>query len=224
MRLLIAEDDLDLADALQTFLERNNYLVDVVNNGLDAYEYAKLAEYDGIILDVMMPKMDGIQALKKMRAEGINAPVMMLTAKAELNDRITGFDSGADDYLPKTFSPDELVARIRAMLRRRDTMVPTVLSFGDITLDCNSKILTCGTGEERLNAKEFQVLEMFMSSPKMVIPAEKIMESVWGWDTESDTSVVWVHISNIRKKLKAMNSTVTIKSSRGLGYILEKNE
>jgi len=221
MRLLIAEDEVDLAEALTAFLEKSQYTVDAVHDGEAAYDYAVSGVYDAIILDIMMPKMDGIEVLKRLRDEGIEAPVMMLTAKAERSDRIVGFDSGADDYLPKPFSPDELLARLRAILRRRGEYKSTVLSFGDLTLDCGSCVLRCGGADEKLSGKEFQIMELFMSSPKTIFSAERIMERVWGWDTDADISVIWVHISNLRKKLKAIGSETSIRANRGLGYILE---
>ena len=221
MRLLIAEDELDLAEALTVFFEKNHFTGDAVHNGFDAYEYAVAGGYDALILDIMMPKLDGIQVLERLRAEGIGTPVMMLTAKGQKNDRITGFNAGADDYLPKPFDPDELLSRVRAMLRRGETYRPTVLAYGDLTLDPGSGLLTCGDKSLRLSGREFQVLELFMRSPRQVFSAERIMELVWGWDNEAEINVVWVNISNLRKKLKAIGSRVTLKVNRGLGYALE---
>lgn len=220
MRLLIAEDELDLAEALAAFFEKNSFSVDTVHDGAAAYDYAISGDYDGVILDVLMPKMDGMEVLKRLRAEGVSAPVMMLTAKAEKEDRIAGFDSGADDYLPKPFSPDELLSRIRAMLRRRSGYTPDVLKFGDLSLDCGSKAIICGGQLERLSGREYQVMELFMRSPRVVLSAERIMERIWGWDSEAEINVVWVHISNLRKKLKSVGSMVEIRASRGLGYFL----
>lgn len=225
MRLLIAEDELDLAEALTVFFEKNQFTVDAVNDGLSAYEYACADEYDAIILDVMMPKMDGIEVLRRLRADGNKTPIMMLTAKAQKDDRITGFDSGADDYLPKPFEPDELISRVRAILRRREEYKPSVMSYADISLNPNSDMLECGTGKSvRLSGREFQVMELFMRSPKVVLSADKIMERVWGWDSDAEINVVWVHISNLRKKLKAVGSKVTIYANRGLGYVLEAHD
>lgn len=222
MRLLIAEDELDLAEALTVFFEKNQFTVDCVNDGLSAYEYAGADEYDAIILDVMMPKMDGIEVLRRLRADGCKTPIMMLTAKAQKDDRITGFDSGADDYLPKPFEVDELLSRVRAILRRREEYKPSVLSFGDISLNPDSDMLLCSTGKSvRLSGREFQVMELFMRSPKTVLSADRIMERVWGWDSDAEINVVWVHISNLRKKLKSIGSQLTVKVNRGLGYILE---
>ena len=221
MRLLIAEDEKDLAEALSVFFEKNQFTVDTVFNGQDAYDYAAGGNYDAIILDVMMPKRNGIEVLKQLRADGIKTPIMMLTAKGEKDDRITGFDAGADDYLPKPFAPDELLSRVRAMMRRYDNYKPTVLTYEDISLDCSSGILCCEKKEVRLSGREFQVMELFMRSPKVVFSAEKIMERVWGWDSDAEINVVWVHISNLRKKLKSIDSAVSIYANRGLGYALE---
>ena len=223
MRLLIAEDELDLAEALTVFFEKNHFTVDAVHNGLDACEYAAAGGYDAIILDIMMPKLDGIQVLERLRAEGIGTPVMMLTAKGQKNDRITGFNAGADDYLPKPFDPDELLSRVRAMLRRGETYRPTVLVYGDLTLDPGSGLLTCGDKSLRLSGREFQVLELFMRSPRQVFSAERIMELVWGWDNEAEINVVWVNISNLRKKLRSIGSRVSLRANRGLGYLLEED-
>lgn len=221
VRLLIAEDELDLAEALTVFFEKNQYTVDCVHDGQAAFDYAGTGGYDAVILDIMMPKLDGLQVLKRLRDGGISTPVMMLTAKGEKNDRIAGFDSGADDYLPKPFAPDELLSRVRAMLRRSGDYKPAVLQFGDLELDCGNSILRCAGQAERLSGREFQVMELFMRSPQVILSAERIMERVWGWDAEAEINVVWVHISNLRKKLAAIGSSVAIRANRGLGYSLE---
>lgn len=221
MRLLIAEDEKDLAEALEVFFEKNQFTVDTVFNGQDAYDYGATGDYDAIILDVMMPKRNGIEVLRQLRAEGLKTPIMMLTAKGEKDDRITGFDAGADDYLPKPFAPDELLSRVRAMMRRFDNYKPSVLVYEDISLDCNSGVLCCGKNETRLSGREFQVMELFMRAPRVVFSAEKIMERVWGWDSDAEINVVWVHISNLRKKLKSIGSAASIYANRGLGYTLE---
>ena len=223
MRLLIAEDERDLAEALSVFFEKNQFTVDTVYNGFDAYEYAVTGDYDAIVLDVMMPKLNGVEVLERLRAEGVRTPVMMLTAKAEKDDRITGFNAGADDYLPKPFDPDELLSRVRAILRRSEAYQPTVLAYGDLTLDPGSGNLSCGKDPIRLSGREFQIMELFMRSPRQVFSAERIMERVWGWDSDAEINVVWVHISNLRKKLKGIGSCVTIRANRGLGYVLESS-
>lgn len=221
MRLLIAEDEPDLAETLTAFFEKNQFTVDTVHDGLSAYEYATADTYDAILLDVMMPKMDGFTALQKMRDDGVTAPVMMLTAKTQKDDRITGFNAGADDYLPKPFAPDELICRVRAMLRRGTAYTPSVLTFEDITLNSDTGMLSCSTRSVRLSGREFQVMELFMRSPRVVLSAERIMERVWGYDSDAEMPVVWVHISNLRKKLRQIGSAVTVRANRGLGYVLE---
>ena len=224
MRLLIAEDELDLAEALTVFFQKNHFSVDAVNDGADAYEYASSGEYDAIILDVMMPKMNGIDVLCRLRAEGIKTPVMMLTAKGMKDDRITGFNAGADDYLPKPFEPDELICRVRAMLRRSDNYRPSALEFGDVTLDPSTGLLACSGRSVRLSGREYQVMELFMRSPNVVFSADKIMERVWGWDSDAEINVIWVHISNLRKKLRSIGSKITVRAVRGLGYALEESD
>lgn len=224
MRLLIAEDELDLAEALTVFFQKNHFSVDAVNDGADAYEYALSGEYDAIILDVMMPKMNGIDVLKKLRAEGIKTPVMMLTAKGMKDDRITGFNAGADDYLPKPFEPDELICRVRTMLRRGENYRPSALVFGDISLDPSNGLLACTDRSVRLSGREYQVMELFMRSPNVVFSADKIMERIWGWDSDAEINVIWVHISNLRKKLRSIGSKITVRAVRGLGYALEESD
>lgn len=222
MRLLIAEDEPDLAEALTVFFEKNQFSVDAVHDGFSAYEYGVTGEYDAVILDVMMPKMNGVEVVQRLRGEGVKTPVMMLTAKGQKDDRILGFNAGADDYLPKPFEPDELICRVRAMLRRSEEYKPTVLSFGDITLNTSNGMLDCGGRSVRLSGREFQLMEMFLRSPKITFSAERIMEKIWGWDSSAEINVVWVHISNLRKKLKAIGSEVSVATSRGLGYVLEE--
>lgn len=221
MKLLLAEDELDLAEALTVFFEKNHFTVDAVHNGFDAYEYAVTGGYDGIVLDVMMPKMNGIQVLEKLRAEGVSTPIMMLTAKGQTEDRITGFNAGADDYLPKPFDPDELLSRVRAMLRRGQTYRPAALTYGDLTLDPATGDLSCGDKTVRLGGREFQIMELFLRAPRQVFSADRIMEQVWGWDNEAEINVVWVNISNLRKKLKTLGSHTALRANRGLGYLLE---
>lgn len=224
MRLLIAEDEPDLAEALCALFEKNRFSAEAVHDGVSALEYATAGDYDAIILDVMMPGINGVEVLQKLRAAGVKTPVMMLTAKGEKDDRITGFNAGADDYLPKPFAPDELICRVRAMLRRGNDYTPDVLHFGDLSLDPAGGVLDCDGKQMRLSGKELQVMELFLRSPKVVFSAERIMERVWGYESESEINVVWVHISNLRKKLKAIGSCVTIDANRGLGYILGENK
>lgn len=221
MRLLIAEDEKDLADALCVLFEKNQFSVDTVGDGFSAYEYASSGEYDAIILDIMMPKLNGIDVLKRLREDSVSTPVMMLTAKGQKDDRILGFNSGADDYLPKPFDPDELIARVRALLRRSNAYTPDILRFGDISLDTGDGTLKCNNRQVKLSAREYRLMELFMRSPHTVISADRIMERIWGWDSDAETSVVWVHISNLRKKLSSIGSSVSIRANRGLGYALE---
>lgn len=221
MRLLIAEDEKDLADALCVLFEKNQFSVDTVGDGFSAYEYASSGEYDAIILDIMMPKLNGIDVLKRLREDSVSTPVMMLTAKGQKDDRILGFNSGADDYLPKPFDPDELIARVRALLRRSSSYTPDILRFGDISLDTGDGTLKCNNRQIKLSAREYRLMELFMRSPHTVISADRIMERIWGWDSDAETSVVWVHISNLRKKLSSIGSSVSIRANRGLGYALE---
>jgi DNA-binding response OmpR family regulator len=193
-----------------------------VYNGADAYDYAREGGYDAIILDVMMPKMNGIEVLRRLRDEGLSTPIMMLTAKAQKDDRVEGFDAGADDYLPKPFAPDELLARVRALLRRAGEFKPTVLTFGDLVLDSSTGILSCGGESVRLSGREFQLMELFLRSPRILFSVDKLMERIWGWDSDAEINVVWVHISNLRKKLASLNADVAIKVSRNAGYSLEE--
>ncbi len=224
MRLLLAEDEKELSDALVTVLKHNNYSVDAVYNGQDALDYLNADNYDGAILDIMMPKMDGITVLKNVRASGNHIPIILLTAKAEIDDRVTGLDSGADDYLTKPFSMKELLARIRAMTRRQEKTTDNVLSFGDITLDRSTYQLSCGDQSIRLASREYQMLEMLMVSPGQVISVDQFMDKIWGYDSEAELNVVWVYISYLRKKLTGLGSNVSIKATRGLGYSLENHK
>lgn len=221
MRLLLAEDEEDLSRALVAVLKHNNYSVDAVYNGQDALDYLETENYDGAILDIMMPKMDGLTVLRKIREEGNSVPVILLTAKAEIDDRVAGLDCGADDYLTKPFSMKELLARIRAMTRRKAETTDSVLTFEDISLDRTTYILSCGSGEVRLASKEYQMLEMLMSNPKQIISVDQFMDRIWGFDSDTELNVVWVNISYLRKKLSSLNSCVSIKATRGLGYSLE---
>ena len=226
MRLLLAEDEEDLSRALVTVLKHNNYSVDAVYDGAEALDYLENGgNYDGVILDIMMPKMDGITVLKTIRRHGNSVPVLLLTAKAEIDDRVEGLDSGADDYLPKPFSMKELLARIRAMTRRQTDTTDNVLTFGDIALNRSTYQLTGPENPEgiRLVGKEYQMLEMLMSNPGQVISPDLFMDKIWGYDSEAEQNVVWVYISYLRKKLTSIGSQVKIRAARGLGYSLEKD-
>lgn len=222
MRLLLAEDERELSSALVAILKHNNYSVDAVFNGQDAIDYLETGLYDGAILDIMMPKVDGISVLKKIRAQGSSIPVLLLTAKSEIDDRVLGLDCGADDYLTKPFATKELLARIRAMVRRQSEITSTVLTFANISLNCATFELSSPKGGFRLANKEFQMLEMLMSNPKQVISADRFMEKIWGFDSETEQNVVWVYISYLRKKLALLGASVQIKAMRNLGYLLEE--
>ena len=221
MRILIAEDDPKLLKSLVHIFELNNYAVDGVDNGVDAFDYASSDEYDGLVLDIMMPGMDGLTLLKKLRQKGITTPALFLTARTEVEQRIEGLDAGADDYLPKPFSTGELLARVRAMLRRKDNFTPDMLTFGALSLNRSTYELVCGEKTQALSGKEFQVMEMLMQNPNAIVTAEQLITHIWGWDTNVDTSVIWVHISNIRKKLDSLSVPVSIKFVRNAGYMLE---
>ncbi len=222
MRILIAEDDGRLLKSLVHILEFHKFCVDGVDNGIDALEYASSGEYDALVLDIMMPGLDGIQVLRTLRSRSITTPALFLTARTEVQHRVEGLDAGADDYLPKPFSTEELLARIRAMLRRRDSFQPDLLTFGSITLNRSTYELSVGNTTLALSGKEFQVLEVLMANPRIIITTEQLITKIWGWNTGVDTSVVWVHISNLRKKLSALQSAVRIRFIRGAGYVLEE--
>ncbi len=222
MRLLLAEDEKELSNALVTILKHNNYSVDAVYDGLEALDYLKAENYDGAILDIMMPKMDGLTVLKKLRESGSDLPVLMLTAKSEIDDKVAGLDSGADDYLTKPFATKELLARIRSMTRRQSELTDNVLRYGNLKLDRSAFELSADLGKFRLANKEFQMMEMLMMNPKVLISTDRFMEKIWGYDSEAEINVVWVYISYLRKKLSAIGSNAVIKASRGAGYSLEE--
>lgn len=221
MKLLLAEDERSLSKALTAILEHNGYTVDAVYDGVEALEYLEMGEYDGLILDIMMPRMDGMTELQKIREQGNQIPILMLTAKSEVDDKVAGLDNGANDYLTKPFASKELLARIRAMTRTQTVAVTSVLQFGNISLDQATKELSSPSGEFHLANKEFQVMELLMSNPKNVIPTERIMERVWGYDSNAELNVVWAYISYLRKKLTALHADIQIKATRNTGYSLE---
>lgn len=224
MRLLIADDDRDIARVLTALFEHNHYSVDTVYNGNDAYDYASGGDYDGLVLDIMMPGMDGLEVLRHLRADGLNTPILLLTARSEVEDRVNGLDAGADDYLPKPFAASELLARVRAMLRRKEQYRGDVLEFEGLMLDLSTFELGFGGESIRLVSREFQMLELLMQSPGNVISTEQFMERIWGWESDVEVSIVWVYISNLRKKFDRLGAPVNIKAVRGVGYCLEKNE
>ncbi len=222
MRLLIAEDDARLLKSLKHIFEANQFAADGVLNGRDALIYAESEEYDGLILDIMMPELDGIEVIKALRKKGISTPALFLTARTEIYQRVEGLNAGADDYLSKPFSADELLARVRAMLRRRNNYMPDLCTFSELTLNRSTYQLEYGNEKATLSGKEFQIMEMLMERPDFIIPIDEFINHVWGWESDVDVSVVWVHISNIRKKLAAMKSKVEINFVRGAGYKLEE--
>ena len=222
MKLLLAEDELSLSKALVHILEKNNYSVDPVYNGQDALDYIENGNYDAIILDIMMPGIDGITVLKKLRAGGNQIPVLILSAKSEVDDKVLGLDSGANDYLTKPFDAKELLARIRTMTRSVQA-VDSKLSFGNITLDRATYELSSATDSFRLANKEFQMMEMLMNNPKQLVSTERFFEKIWGFESDAELNVVWVYISYLRKKLAALNATIQIKATRNVGYSLEEN-
>ena len=222
MRILFAEDDRDLNNALKTLLTRSGYQVDAVFDGQEALDYATAEAYDGMILDWMMPEMDGIAALRQMRAEGVKAPCLLLTARDAVEDRVTGLDAGADDYLPKPFNAQELLARVRAMLRRRDAYVPDVVAFEDLSLDKGTGEMQCQGRAVRLTGKAFQMMALFLENPRILFSVQQLMDKIWGWDAEAEINVVWVNISTLRKKLAELTADVEIRAHRGTGYSLEK--
>ena len=224
MRLLLAEDEVELAKALGVILRHNNYSVDIVHNGEDALCYLENGDYDGAILDIMMPKLDGLSVLKRIREVGNGIPVLILTAKSEIDDRVEGLDAGADDYLTKPFAMKELLARVRAMLRRRTESADIKLTFADITLEISTSMLSCGENETRLTNKEFQMLEMLIEADGGIISVEKFMDKIWGYDSDTEQNVVWVYVSYLRRKLESLGSSVRIAAHRNLGYSLEADK
>lgn len=221
MKILLAEDEISMARAVARILEKSNYHVDTVYNGIDAVSYVTEGDYDAVILDVMMPGLDGIEVLKKMRGMGIRIPVIMLTAKSEIDDKVLGLDSGANDYLTKPFDAKELLARIRAMTRNQGS-IDSRLGFGNITLDRAAYTLASPSGSFTLASKEFQMMEILLSNPSHVISTERFLEKIWGYDAEAEINVVWVYISYLRKKLAALHADIQIKSVRNVGYSLEE--
>ena len=221
MRILYAEDEISLSRAVAKILEKNNYTVDVVHNGLDALDYLQNGNYDIAILDVMMPKMDGFTLLRKLRLAGSSVPVIMLTAKADIDDKVRGLDGGANDYLTKPFDTKELLARIR-VLTRGSKPTDSILQFGNISLDRATFSLSSPSGSFRLANKEFQMMEILMSNPQKLVSSELFMEKIWGYDATAEINVVWVYISYLRKKLNALHANIQIRSIRNAGCTLEE--
>ena len=222
MRILLAEDERPLARALVKIFEKNFFTVDAVENGEDALAYLESGQYDVAVLDIMMPKADGITVLRRLRAAGNAIPVLLLTAKSEVDDKVLGLDSGANDYLTKPFHSRELLAHIRAMTRAQSSQTSSVLQMGNITMDQRTYELSSPTGSFRLANREFQILELLMQNPGNLISAEQLMEKIWGYDSETGISVVWVYISYLRKKLASLQANVQIRVARNAGYSLEE--
>ncbi len=221
MKLLLVEDERALSRAVAVILKKNSYTVDTAYDGIEALEYLDVGGYDGVILDIMMPRLGGIEVLRRMRQAGDRTPVLLLTAKAEVDDKVLGLDAGANDYLTKPFNIKELLARIRAMTRTQTAQANPKLQVGNITLDSTTFKLSSPTGSFRLANKEFQMMELLMRAPSSIISTERFMEQVWGYDSDAEMSVVWVYISYLRKKLAALHANIQIKATRGVGYCLE---
>lgn len=221
MRILFAEDEAAMSEAVVDILTYHKYAVDAVYDGQEALDYARAQQYDGIILDIMMPRKSGLEVLSILRREGNTTPVLLLTAKSEVEDRIAGLDAGADDYLPKPFVMGELLARLRAMLRRREAFTPDVLRLGNLALDQKRFTLYGPGGEFPLGKLEFRIMELFLRNPGMTFSADVLLERVWGLDSSAEVGTVWVYISYLRKKISALNANVGIRSKRSLGYSLE---
>ncbi|WP_295748983.1 response regulator transcription factor [uncultured Oscillibacter sp.] len=222
MRILIADDEPEMTMVLEALLRREHYSADVVHNGQDAMDYALAENYDGLILDIMMPKLDGIQVLRSLRARNVVTPALLLTAKSQVEDRVVGLESGADDYLPKPFDSRELIARVRALTRRGGEYTPGVLTSGNVTLNRSTFELKCGTACVRLGNKEFQMLELLMRQTGRPISTEQFMDHIWGYDSEAEINVVWAYISYLRRKLESAGANVRISLRRGQGYLLEE--
>ncbi len=220
MRILIAEDEVATAKALKVLLEKAKYSVDIVHNGQDAWDYISAGSYEVIVLDIMMPKMSGLEVLSLIRKNNIKTPVLLLTAKAEIEDRVTGLEAGADDYLPKPFATEELIARIKALGRRSENYADSSKEAGNLTLDGNKYEMRVGDKSVSLTNKEYQLMELFVLHPGYVFSTEHLMEKIWGTDTDSDIDVVWTHIGFVRKKLRSIGADVEIKTIRGAGYSL----
>ncbi len=223
MRILLAEDERSLSRAVVALLEKSNYSADAVYDGEEALAYLEAGNYDGVILDIMMPKMDGLEVLRRLREQGNPVPVLLLTAKSEVEDKVTGLDTGANDYLTKPFSTAELMARIRAMTRSQTGgQVTSRLTFGNITLDQTTFELSSSAGSFRLANREYQMMELLLRNPRQLIPTERFLERIWGYDSDVELNVVWVYISYLRKKLSALQANIQIKATRNVGYSLEE--
>ena len=224
MRLLLAEDEEAMAEAIVDYLEYHHYEADWANNGIDALERARMGTYDVLILDIMMPGMDGLTVLRTLRGEGDTTPVLLLTAKGEIRDKVQGFESGSDDYLTKPFAMEELRVRIDALTRRGQNYQGEQLSFEDLTLDKSGYAIRCGDRTVSLSHREYHLIELFIRNPHIYFSADTLLDRVWGMDADVEYGTVWVHISGLRKKLEALGADVEIRSKRGVGYALEEIE
>ena len=222
MRLLLAEDELALSRAITAILKKNNYEVDAVYDGEAALDWLAANNYDGAILDIMMPKLDGISVLRRIRAAGNNLPILILTEKSEVDDKVIGLDAGANDYLTKPFAAKELLARIRAMTRAQSAQNSSEMRMGNIRLNRATFELSSPTDSFRLANKEFQMMELLLNNPRHLISTEQFMERIWGQDSDAEINVVWVYISYLRKKLAALGADIQIKATRNAGYSLEE--
>ncbi len=221
MRILLCEDEVELSNALVAMMRHNKYTVDAVYNGQDALDYIDVSHYDAIVLDIMMPVLDGISVLKTIRQAGNSVPVLMLTAKSQTDDIVEALDIGANDYLTKPFQVKELFARLRAITRKADQVPSSQMVLGNTSLDRSSYTLSTEFGSVSLANKEFQLIEMMMNNPSQYINTDRFMDRIWGYDCDSEINVVWVHISGLRKKLANIQSNVKIKAQRNIGYCLE---
>ena len=224
MRVLLAEDDARLGKLTKYMMEQNGIQVEWVKRGDEIVEYANYDDYDVLVLDWMMPGESGVDACKRLRENGYEKAILILTARDAVEDRVTGLDAGADDYLPKPFDAGELLARVRAMLRRRENYVPDTLQWEDLTLDKGSCELKCGGNSVRITGKMYQLMELFLENPRILFSVQQLMDKVWGWDTEAEINVIWVNISQLRKKLSELGTSTEIRVHRGTGYSLEKKD
>lgn len=224
MKLLYAEDEQAMSEAVTDILTYHKYIVDAVCNGKDALEYALADNYDGMILDIMMPEMSGIEVLRELRKKGCRTPILLLTAKSQVEDKIEGLDAGADDYLPKPFEMGELLARIRAMLRRREEFTPDILTCGNLSLNMQSSQLSCGNRSFTLPRLEYRLMEQLMLNQGIYLSSDELMAKVWGYDSDAEIGAVWVYISYLRKRLVALGANAEIKVKRGTGYTLEETK
>lgn len=224
MKLLYAEDEQAMSEAVTDILTYHKYIVDAVYNGKDALDYALADSYDGMILDIMMPEMSGIEVLRELRKKGCRTPILLLTAKSQVEDKIEGLDAGADDYLPKPFEMGELLARIRAMLRRREEFTPDILTCGNLSLNMQSSQLSCGDWSFTLPRLEYRLMEQLMLNQGIYLSSDELMAKVWGYDSDAEIGAVWVYISYLRKRLTALGANAEIKVKRGTGYTLEETK